>query len=84
MLEPQTLDGSALVVKTESPKKGKNDLPKHLRRDNKWKENKDNLWCTYCKKPRNTKEKCWKLNGKTSREWGNRGGQQRPQAHLAE
>ena len=29
------------------------------------------------------KEKCWKLNGKPpSREWGNRGGQQRPQAHM--
>ena len=38
-----------------------------------------------CKKPRHTKEKCWKLNGKPpSREWGNRGGQQRPQAHMAE
>ena len=46
MLEPQTLDGSALVVKTEYPEKGKNDLPKHLGRDNQWKENKDNLWCT--------------------------------------
>ena len=34
MLEPQTLDGSALVTKTEYPEKGKNDLPKHLGRDN--------------------------------------------------
>ena len=60
-------------------------MPKHLGRDNQWKENKDNLWCTYCKKPRHTKEKCWKLNGKPpSREWGNHGGQQRPQAHMAE
>ena len=85
MLEPQTLDGSALIEKTEYPKKLKNDLPKHLGRDNQWKENKDNLWCTYCKKPRHTKEKCWKLNGKPpSREWGNRGGKQRPQAHMEE
>ena len=84
MLKPQTLDGSALVAKTEYQEKGKNDLPKHLGRDNQWKENKNNLWCTYCKKPRHTKEKCWKLNGKPpSREWGNRGGQQRPQAHMA-
>ncbi|RVW77722.1 Retrovirus-related Pol polyprotein from transposon RE1 [Vitis vinifera] len=30
MLEPQTLDGSALVAKTEDSKQGKNDLPKHL------------------------------------------------------
>ncbi|RVW90686.1 hypothetical protein CK203_038764 [Vitis vinifera] len=36
------------------------------------------------RKPRHTKEKCWKLNGKPpSREWGNHGGQQRPQAHMA-
>ncbi|RVX19840.1 hypothetical protein CK203_004967 [Vitis vinifera] len=85
MLEPQTLDGSTLVAKTEYSEQGKNDLPKHLGRDNQWKENKDNLWCTFCKKPRHTKEKCWKLNGKPpSREWGNRGGQQRPQAHMAE
>ncbi|XP_043817131.1 uncharacterized protein LOC110624504 isoform X9 [Manihot esculenta] len=26
--------------------------------------NKDSLWCTWCKKPRHTKEKCWKLHGK--------------------
>ncbi|RVW25355.1 hypothetical protein CK203_117722 [Vitis vinifera] len=84
MLEPQTLDGSILVAKTEYSEQGKNDLPKHLGRDNQWKENMDNLWCTCCKKPRHTKEKCWKLNGKPpSCEWGNRGGQQRPQAHMA-
>ena len=34
MLEPLTLDGSAVVAKTEYPEKGKNDLPKHLGRDN--------------------------------------------------
>ena len=26
--------------------------------------NKDNLWCTHCKKSRHTKEKCWKLHDK--------------------
>ncbi|RVW46161.1 Retrovirus-related Pol polyprotein from transposon RE1 [Vitis vinifera] len=72
-------------LQKEYSEQGKNDLPKHLGRDNQWKENKDNLWCTFCKKPRHTKEKCWKLNGKPpSCEWGNRGGQQRPQAHMAE
>ena len=84
MLELQTLDGSALVAKTEYPVKEKNDLPKHLGRDNQWKKNKDNLWCTYCKTPMHTREKCWKLKGKPpSREWGNRGGQQRAQVHMA-
>ncbi|KAJ1377109.1 hypothetical protein SESBI_49228 [Sesbania bispinosa] len=24
----------------------------------------DGLWCTYCNKPRHTREKCWKLYGK--------------------
>ena len=85
MLEPQTLDRSTLVAKTEYSEQGKINLPKHLGRDNQWKENKDNRWCTFCKKPRHTKDKCWKLNGKPpSREWGNRGGQQRPQAHMSE
>ena len=64
MLEPQTLDGSALLAKTKYSEQGKNDLPKHLGKDNQWKDNKNNLWCSYCKKPRHTKKKCWKLNGK--------------------
>ena len=34
MLEPQTLDGLALVAKIEYPEKGKIYLPKHLGRDN--------------------------------------------------
>ena len=34
MLETQTLDGSAIVAKTEYLEKGKNDLPKHLGGDN--------------------------------------------------
>ena len=34
MLVPQTLDELALVAKIEYPEKGKNDLPKHLGRDN--------------------------------------------------
>ncbi|GFZ01178.1 hypothetical protein Acr_14g0008130 [Actinidia rufa] len=84
MLEPQIMDGSALATKTDHQEKGKIDLPKYSGRENQLKENKDNLWCTYCKKPRHTREKCWKLNGKpSSREWGNHWGQ-RPQAHLAE
>ena len=85
MLEPQTVDGSALVAKTTYQEKGKRELSKYSSKENQWKENKDNLWCTYCKKPRHTKEKCWKLNGKPpSREWGNHEGQQRSQAHMAE
>ena len=53
MLEPQTLEGSALVTKneqTQPQKRGKVNLIRVLGRDNKdnmWKDNKDNLWCTY-------------------------------------
>lgn len=38
-------------------------------------DNKKNLWCTYCKKTGHTKETCWKLHGKP-REGNQRGGQQ--------
>ncbi|KAJ1380401.1 hypothetical protein SESBI_46037 [Sesbania bispinosa] len=40
----------------------------------------DGLWCTYCNKPRHTREKCWKLYGKPlnrDRERGHRGGSSR-------
>ncbi|KAL2336894.1 hypothetical protein Fmac_011340 [Flemingia macrophylla] len=40
----------------------------------------DGLWCTYCNKPRHTREKCWKLHGKPlnrDREGGHRGGSSR-------
>ena len=77
------VEGSALVAYHQE--KAKADQPKQSGRETQWRENKDNLWCTHCKKPRHTKEKCWKLNGKPpSREWGSRGGQPRSQAHLAE
>ena len=91
MLEPQTLEGSALVTKneqTQTQERRKANLLRVSGKDNKdniWKDNKDNLWCTYCKKLRHTRERCWKLNGKpstSSREWGNRRGQQKSQAHL--
>lgn len=81
MLESQPEDGSALVIYSESQRKGMSDEPKS--RDNQWKENKDKLWCSHCKKPRHTKDSCWKLHGKPpSREWGSRG-QQKTQVHLA-
>ncbi|RDX72978.1 hypothetical protein CR513_47469, partial [Mucuna pruriens] len=76
LLEPQNIEGSALVTKQELPQKYRNDLPnKPSNYKGQWKDNKDNLWCTYCNKPRHTKDKRWKLNGKPpSKEWGYRGG----------
>ncbi|KAL5756173.1 hypothetical protein ACOSQ2_020919 [Xanthoceras sorbifolium] len=38
--------------------------------------NNSNLWCNYCKKPRHTKDRCWKLHGKpstSSKDWGQKG-----------
>ncbi|KAG0463028.1 hypothetical protein HPP92_021504 [Vanilla planifolia] len=80
------LDGSALVAKANHREKGRSDVPvQYQSREGQWKENKDNLWCTYCKKPRHTRDKCWKLNGKPpSHEWGTRGGQSRPQTYMTD
>lgn len=45
-------------------------------------EKKDDRWCTYCNKPRHTREKCWKLNGKPqSKDWNNNKGTSKPQAN---
>ena len=44
-------------------------------------QNKDDLVCSYCKKPRHAKEKCWKLHGKpTNMEYGNK--QRNNQIHM--
>ncbi|TXG51686.1 hypothetical protein EZV62_024210 [Acer yangbiense] len=89
MLQPQPVKGSAMVstggnnntLKQNQPisDNGKNDVPKP--------SNRDTVWCTYCKRPRHTKDRCWKLIGKpstSSKEWGYKGGQPRNQgqAHM--
>ncbi|KAK8520902.1 hypothetical protein V6N12_004828 [Hibiscus sabdariffa] len=60
MIENSQVESSALIVKTFS------ERPARL--EQQFPENKtggrDSLWCTYCKKSRHTKEKCWKLHGK--------------------
>ncbi|KAL6311361.1 hypothetical protein AAG906_011208 [Vitis piasezkii] len=81
MLNPQNTDSSAMVVTmvTIQPQIWK-DQPKTQNRDYK-----DNLWCTYCKKARHTRERCWKLHRKPpSREWGQKGEQpsNNGQAHV--
>ena len=58
MLEPQTMDGSALAMKANHEKE-KSYQSQHFGRDSQWKENKDNLWCTHYKKLRHIKEMCW-------------------------
>ncbi|XP_052190500.1 uncharacterized protein LOC127800107 isoform X2 [Diospyros lotus] len=71
MLEAISGESSALVsLKTYNQNKGPRDEKKPVDRDS--------LWCTFCKKPRHTIEKCWKLHGKPSR-----GGPARSQVHIA-
>ncbi|KAK3031254.1 hypothetical protein RJ639_035554 [Escallonia herrerae] len=48
---------------------------------------KDKMWCTYCKKPRHTKEQYWKLHGKPpSSHWnaGPRSEKLRSQVHMTQ
>lgn len=66
MLESIPSDSSALYV-------GKSSKPGGSQLDMSKPTNKDELWCTFCKKPRHTRETCWKLNDKPpSKEWGNK------------
>ena len=67
MLEP-ILNESSALVSLKAPYQSKGP------RDEKKPTDRDSLWCTYCKKPRHTIEKCWKLHGKPPK-----GGQARSQ-----
>ncbi|RVW92470.1 Retrovirus-related Pol polyprotein from transposon TNT 1-94 [Vitis vinifera] len=91
MLNPQNTESSAMVAGSGNNSatnmervlvsgNGRSSQPKTQNRDYK-----DNLWCTYCKKARHTRERCWKLHGKPpSREWGQKGEQpsNNGQAHV--
>ena len=47
--------------------------------------NHEELWCIYCKKPRHTKEKYWKLHGKSQNQYWNgenKAWQQHSQANM--
>ena len=90
MLEPQPIDSSALVASGDNKQSLIMEQPQRADHGNgdfskgtSW----ENIWCTYCKKPRHTKENCWKLHEKPpSQEWGNKGRQQQRQqgqAHLS-
>ncbi|XP_068492253.1 uncharacterized protein [Phaseolus vulgaris] len=71
MLETPTTESSAMKAKggttmiTNQKKSGFSNIEKK----------QEEVWCTYCNKPRHTREKCWKLHGKPPRrEWGQKGG----------
>ncbi|KAK8335520.1 hypothetical protein V6Z12_A09G059700 [Gossypium hirsutum] len=47
--------------------------------------NKDSVWCTYCKKARHTKDRCWKLHGKpqtTNKKFSEKDGQSKGQGRA--
>ncbi|KAK8317667.1 hypothetical protein V6Z12_A13G124300 [Gossypium hirsutum] len=78
MVENSQVDSSALVTKVPTSE------------DNRQTErtkpiNRDSVWCTYCKKARHTKERCWKLHGKpqtTNKNFSEKGGQPKGQGRA--
>lgn len=83
MLDIQPLSGSALISANTNSKDLKSAAPESQSGTEKRRadmsrttNNKDNIWCTYCKKPRHTRDQCWKLYGKpqtSSKERGFKG-----------
>ena len=75
MLKTPTTESSAMMTEgglTMIANQRKNSLEKKH----------DEVWCTYCNKPRHTREKCWKLHGKPpSREWGQKGSPLKKEGH---
>ncbi|KAH0729853.1 hypothetical protein KY285_000858 [Solanum tuberosum] len=82
MLETQINEGSALVAKRTSSKEFEvSQSESTIKSTGSYKPpfNRDNLYCTYCKKYRHTRERCWRLNGRPP----NRNNSDGKQAHLA-
>ena len=85
MLELQPFESSTLMTSGNKQRSLTMEQPpnfEHGKTDSSKGINKEDMWCTYCKKPRHTKERCWKLHGKpltASREWGAKGSQQQGQ-----
>ena len=63
MIDSQLAEGSALTTSKPRDSNFKGLNPRKGGRCD-FSKNKDNVWCTYCKKPQHTKETCWKLHGK--------------------
>ena len=65
-------DGSALV--TQATRLKETSLNKPIVQANPSKAiNRDSLFCTYRKRHRHTKERCWKLHGKPNRSANDKG-----------
>ncbi|XP_040972687.1 uncharacterized protein [Gossypium hirsutum] len=88
MVENNQVDSSALV--TNAVNERRFGLEQPTSEDNRQIErtksfNKDSVWCTYCKKARHTKGRCWKLHGKpqtTNKNFSKKGGQSKGQGRA--
>lgn len=84
--QPHLLDGTALVTKSEQ---GNFGMKEQLQSEESYlakQGSKENLWCTFCKKPRHTKDQCWKLHGRpssTNKNWNAKGAQSRNSSGAA-
>jgi len=58
MLDDSPIERSTLVS-LKAPNRGSKEEKKA--------GDRNSLWCTFCKKPRHTIERCWKLHGKPSK-----------------
>ncbi|KAH0729746.1 hypothetical protein KY289_000934 [Solanum tuberosum] len=82
MLETQINEGSTLVAKGTSLKESEvSHWESTIKPTGSFKPsfNRDNLYCTYCKKYRHARERCWRLNGRPP----NRNSSDGKQAHIA-
>lgn len=71
ILEPYSIDSLALVSQDSKPCRQTKELS-HTETLSLGVDNMDNLWCTFCKKLRHTKERYWELHDKcniSSKEW---------------
>ena len=81
MMESQPTESSALMTKANVPRSEGTQTasPKApVQRPEGTASTKGSLWCTYCKKPRHTKDTCWKLHGRPQNTKGGQG-----HAHVA-
>ncbi|KAL0410895.1 UNVERIFIED_CONTAM: Retrovirus-related Pol polyprotein from transposon RE1 [Sesamum latifolium] len=86
MLDSHTLEGSAMISKKF---RGETNQGQNVRSENKKIKyskplNREEMWCSYCKKPRHTIENCFKIHGKNQVHSRNAGlkVQQRGQTHF--
>ena len=84
MLETPMIENLALMTRRMNPQHSNSEQHggEAKRTPDGSRSNKDLLWCTYCKKPRHTIDKCWKLHGKPQVENKGTLGKQKRKEHA--